>query len=76
MPSDISVKLHNLMAKEMGHMGKFIVKKQCQDLGIDSDDIQMTNLEPLARALQKAIVMFTGEDKAKRIAREIRKMGQ
>ena len=74
MPSELSMKVYNIMAKEMGHMGKFIVKKQCVDLKIDSENIKPEDLDGLASALAKAVIMFTGESKADRIKSDIRRL--
>ena len=74
MPSELSMKVYNIMAREMGHMGKFIVKKQCVNMKIDSENIKPQHLEPLAEALAGAIVMFTGSDKATRVKQEIRRL--
>ena len=74
MPTDLSRKVHGLMAHEMGPMGKFILKKQCQDLGLDMDELENDDLLPLSKALVVAVIVFTGQDKARKIEREIRKM--
>lgn len=66
--------LHNLMAKEMGHMGKFILKKQCSDIGIDPEEIMPPDLPKLAQAVEKAITVFTGPEKAQRVAKDIRNL--
>lgn len=76
MTTDISKKLHILLVSEMGPIGKFIVKKQCQDLGINPDDIDKSDLKPLSDAIARAIINFTGQEKADRIKWAIRKMGQ
>ena len=74
MPTEISRKLQNLMAKEMGHMGKFILKKQCDDIGIIMDDIKQSDLPKVADAIHQAIIVFTGKDKAARVDKEIRSL--
>ena len=75
MPSELSMKIYNIMAREMGHMGKFIMKKQCVNMDIDSENIKPEHLEQLAEALSKAIIMFTGQDKASRVKQEIKRLG-
>ena len=74
MPTELSVKLQNIMAREMGHMGKFIIKKQCADLNIDPDNIQPEHIDTLANAFLKAVVMFTGQEKAKALQEEIKRL--
>jgi hypothetical protein len=74
MTTEISRKIHNLMAKEMGHMGKFIIKKQCDDLGLKPDEIKLEDLPKLSQAVMRAIVVFTGQDKAKRVAMDIKRL--
>ncbi|MDG6220908.1 MAG: hypothetical protein QCI38_05610 [Candidatus Thermoplasmatota archaeon] len=75
MTSEISKKLQMLMAQEMGPMGAFIIKKQCSNLGLNSEELKVADLPPLASALFDAIKVFTGEDKGKRIQDQIRKLG-
>ena len=72
MPTEVSRKIQNVMAKEMGHMGTFILKKQCADHNLDADEITPGDLPTVANAISKAIIVFTGEEKARRIDREIR----
>ncbi|MFH0815200.1 MAG: hypothetical protein V1934_00045 [Methanobacteriota archaeon] len=74
MTSELSRKLQNVMSREMGQLGKFIVQKQCKDLGIDSEEIKPENLPQLAKAFSKVMVTFGGEAKAQNIEREIRKL--
>jgi len=74
MATELSRKVHNLMAREMGSMGKFIIGKQCRDLGLNPDDISKGNLEKLSKAIGKVMVSFGGKEKALKIADEIRKL--
>jgi hypothetical protein len=74
MTSELSRKLQSVMAREMGQLGKFIIQKQCKDLGIDSEEIKPENLPQLSKALFKVMVTFSGEAKAQNIEREIRKL--
>jgi hypothetical protein len=74
MTSELSRKLQNVMAREMGQLGKFIVQKQCKDLGIDSEEVAPEHLPKLAKALSNVMVTFGGEAKAQNIEREIRKL--
>jgi hypothetical protein len=74
MTSELSRKLQNVMAREMGQLGKFIVQKQCKDLGIDSENVEPANLPALSKALGKVMISFGGEAKALAIEREIRKL--
>ncbi|MEW5936912.1 MAG: hypothetical protein AB1665_03715 [Candidatus Thermoplasmatota archaeon] len=62
------------MAREMGHIGKFIVQKQCRDLGLDPENIEEGKLQDIAKALGKVMMTFGGQEKAKSIEREIRKL--
>ncbi len=74
MPSVLSQKIEDLMSREMGQLGKFIIKKQCKDLGIDPDNIKPEDLPALAKALGKVMRTFGGEEKARRLERDIRKL--
>ena len=74
MPTELSRKIHSMMAKEMGTLGKFIIKKQCTNLSIDPDEIEQKDLPALAKAISDAVIMFTGKDKSDRIRQEMRKL--
>ena len=74
MTSEISRKVYEIMAREMGHLGKFIVEKQCNDLGIDPDNIQEKDLPQVSNALKNVMTSFAGEEKAKKIAMEIKRL--
>lgn len=76
MPSEVTRKVHNIMAREMGHLGKFIVTKQCKNLGINEDNIKSTDLARLAKALGEVMTTFGGKDKANKIKNEIKRIGQ
>ncbi len=55
-------------------MGKFILQKQCTDLSIDIDEVTVEELPIIAQAVSKAVIVFTGPDKARRIESEIKKL--
>jgi len=74
--SEISRKVQNIMAREMGHLGKFIVQKQCKDIGMDPEEIDEKRVQELAKALGKVMLTFGGEEKARRIEQEIRRLGK
>jgi hypothetical protein len=74
MPSELSRKVVNIMSREMGQLGKFIVQKQCKDLAIDPDEIRDEHLGTLSKALAKVMVTFGGEAKAQTVEREIKKL--
>lgn len=74
MPTELSRKIHNIMAREMGSMGKFIITKQCKNIGVDSDEIKREDLEKLSEALKDVMLHFGGRDKALKLASEIRKL--
>ena len=74
MTSEISRKIYEIMAREMGHLGKFIVEKQCKDLGIDPENIEEKDIPPVANAIKKVMVSFAGDEKAKKISAEIRRL--
>ncbi|MCK4266774.1 MAG: hypothetical protein KAX31_05790 [Thermoplasmata archaeon] len=74
MSAEISRKIQNIMAREMGQLGKFIVNKQCKNLGINPDDINEADLERLSKAFGQVMLTFGGKDKATKIKSEIRKL--
>lgn len=74
MTTEISRKIHSIMAREMGHLGKFIVEKQCKDLGINPEEIGEEDIEAIANAIRKVMVSFAGEEKAKKIWVEMKRL--
>ncbi len=74
MPSEYSAKIEEIMVRELGQLGKFVIKKQCRDLGIDPDNIRDVDIPKLAKALGKVMVTFGGEEKARDIELEIRRL--
>ena len=58
----------------MGQLGKFIVNKQCNDNGIDPDNITNDDIQVLSRAFREVMLTFGGPDKAKLVEAEIRKL--
>ena len=74
MTTEISRKINSIMAREMGHLGKFIVEKQCKDLGINPEEISEGEIDRVAEAIRKVMVSFAGEDKAKKIWMEIKRL--
>jgi len=74
MTSEISRKVYEIMAQEMGHLGKFIVEKQCKDLGIDPDNIQEADLPRVSETLKNVMTSFAGEEKAKKIGMQIKRL--
>jgi len=75
MVTEVSKRIQTLLAQEMGPMGVFILKKQCKDRGLDPDELKVTDLPDLSQILYKAMVVFTGEEKGKKIQDAIRKIG-
>lgn len=76
MSSELSKKVEEIMTNELGQLGKFVIKKQCMDLGIDPDNIKKEDIPKLARALGKVMITFGGEDKAKEVEMKIRRLGR
>ncbi len=74
MPTEISRKVHNIMAREMGSMGKFIINKQCKNMGLDPDEIRKEDLRRLSRAIGEVMIAFGGRAKAVKIEEEIKKL--
>ena len=74
MSTEISRKIYEIMAHEMGHLGKFIVEKQCKDLGIDPENIGADDVLAVANAIKNVMVSFAGEEKAKKIWMEIKRL--
>ena len=69
--NSLSKDVINIMTREMGQLGYFIVKKQCEDLGIDVENMDEDNIHKLANALYKVMLTFGGETKAEDVKRAI-----
>ncbi len=74
MSKELTKRIQEIMSGEMGHIGVFIVSKQCRDLGIDPEDIEPEDLEDLSKALGKVMLTFGGSEKARKIERDIKKL--
>jgi hypothetical protein len=74
MASELSKKVEEIMTRELGQLGKFVIKKQCKDLGVDPENIQPEDLPRIAKAMGKVMITFGGPEKAKSIEMEIRKL--
>ncbi len=74
MPTELSKKIEEIMTREMGQLGKFIIKKQCKDLGVDPENIKKEDLPKISKALGKVMITFGGAEKGKRIEMEIRRL--
>ena len=67
---NFSSEIHDIMAREMGEMGEYFVKKQCTELAIMPDHITTRDIPRLAAALSAAMEDF-GTDKSQRIIRDM-----
>ena len=74
MATELSRKVHNIMAREMGQLGKFIVNKQCSTLGLDPDNIHEADLPKLAKAFGEVMLTFGGTEKAKNVEMEVKRL--
>ncbi len=74
MASELSQKVEDIMTRELGQLGKFVIKKQCRDLGIDPENIQPDDIPDVAKAMRKVMITFGGQEKAKSIEMEIRRL--
>ena len=57
-PALISQRLHDIMERELGTFGHFVLKKQCNDLGIILEEINPEELPALSKALSGAMAGF------------------
>jgi len=74
LASQVSVHVFQVMDRELGTVGKAIVKKQCNKLGIHPDEIEVTDLPKLSRAISEAMAWF-GAFKAKDLHKELLAVG-
>ncbi|MBI5001404.1 MAG: tetratricopeptide repeat protein [Euryarchaeota archaeon] len=69
--SSLGVELETMLEREVGFMGKHILRKQCQDMDIKLEEIGASNLKPLSTRISKAIIPLTGEKRALEIQKGI-----
>ena len=71
--NDLSKELLQLTEKRVPSMGKFILKKQCEDMGIDFENISKEDIEELAEKMANAVEMFLGYEESHKIRNLIMK---
>jgi len=69
--SSLGAELETMLEREVGFMGRHILRKQCQDMGIRLESIGADNLKPLSTRIIKAISPLTGEKRALEIQKGI-----
>ncbi len=74
MASEYSEKIKEIMTRELGQLGVFVIKKQCKNLGVDPDNIKKEDILQLAKALGNVMKTFGGPEKGSQIEREIRRL--
>jgi DNA invertase Pin-like site-specific DNA recombinase len=65
-----SKKIQGIMDREFGKIGRFVLEKQCNDLGIEPNLIDAEDVPRLARRLSEVVSKFD-EVRAKRVLIEI-----
>ena len=73
--SGLSEQINNIMEREMGDIGPFIVRKQSMIIGADPGSIRPNDLPELASKLSEVMKTFGGYDKARKIYYEIKELG-
>ena len=73
MPSELSIRIFDIMSNEMGDLGPHIVRKQCKDLQVNPDEIYKEDLPRVAKVLSEVMVSF-GRDEANKIYKAINKL--
>ena len=74
MTSEYSEKVKEIMTRELGQLGIFVIKKQCKNIGIDPDNIKKEDIPQIAKALGEVMKTFGGPEKGMLIEREIRRL--
>ncbi len=70
--SFLKEELITMLEMEIGFCGKFILQKQCEVYGLDSeDDIELKDLRELSKNIKNAISGFIGERKSKLVFRSL-----
>ena len=67
---NFSTEIFDIMAREMGIIGEYIVKNQCFEIGIMYNSITWEDVPRLSKALSEVMMSF-GEEKARKILEEI-----
>ncbi|MDG6219881.1 MAG: tetratricopeptide repeat protein [Candidatus Thermoplasmatota archaeon] len=66
-PLSIGIEIKRLLESEMGEMGVLTYKKQCWDLGLNPDRLEMKDVVLVARGVARAISPIIGQDRSKAI---------
>ncbi|MFH0815466.1 MAG: tetratricopeptide repeat protein [Methanobacteriota archaeon] len=74
MESEISRKVAQIMEREMGSAGASIIERQCEQLGLDKENLRPNDLPRLAGRLSELMRVMGGHQKANRIYQEIQKL--
>jgi tetratricopeptide (TPR) repeat protein len=74
MSSDISKRVLEIMSREVGDAAKSLISRQCNQLGIDSENIGAEDLPMLAGRLSELMRVMGGHQKANRLYQELKKL--
>lgn len=74
MNDELSRKVISIMEREMQSLGRTMLEKQCDELGIDVGDIHPEELPALASRISELMKTCGGYVKAKRVYSELRKL--
>ncbi len=74
MATAVSERIKTIMEQQMGEFGEFILRKQCYELFVMPEELEQSDLFDLSKGLADAVKLFGGEEKAKKVSRQILKL--
>ncbi|MDD4307682.1 MAG: tetratricopeptide repeat protein [Thermoplasmata archaeon] len=69
----ISMEIQRMLNKELGELGVSVFRKQCAEMKIKPEDIQLRDLLDLSQRIIRALRPTMGNDAAQKIGKEIQK---
>lgn len=73
MVKEISHQIRETMRKELGELGESIFEKQCLEMGVLPDELDIDDLDEFGDRIYEAVRFFTGMEKAEKVKKGIQK---
>lgn len=69
----VSMEIQRMLARELGELGISVFRKQCAEMGMKPEELQLKDLLNLSQRIIRALRPTMGNDAAQRIGKEIQK---
>ena len=71
MSSKLALKVERIVTRETSNLGTMIVSRQFERLGVTADEFGPEHLVEFIDLIQQALVLFVGEEQARKVAHKI-----